>query len=547
MSLNYRPSSFAKLLLVFVLTVSMVLTGTWRAEAAVDSSYKVSVMLNLPDITDFNAFDAQLATLKNNGVKVVEVDMWWNHFEPTARNSFNWSYYTNVFTHIKNAGLLIAPIFSFHQCGGNVGDNCNFPVPSWVWSLGTQDQMQYKSESGYYNNEYVAPFFATSYTLYDEAFKSFASAMSAFKGSFFKIYIGMGPAGELRYPSYNANDGWSYPGRGKLQAYSGPAIASFQSAMQTKYGTIGAVNTAWGTSLTAFSQVMPPSNGDSFFNTGGYNATYGKDFLTWYQSVLTTHMSNVMSKAHADLDTFGVRLGGKMPGIHWQYSNPSVAHEAEDTAGLYNYSTMIDQFKTSNADLAFTALELQDNNVYPYYSQPQALVQYVANLCIQKGVPHDAENALAISGNQTLYNSAAFNTFNYGFNGFALLRLENVVNANGTATSELSPFTQTLALQPQQVTVTINGANTVTGQNVYLIGDRMEFGVWNTSYAIPATYAGNGVWTATFYLGANHTYNFKAIKKDGSGNITWENGSNHSWSVPYVAGGSTPYTLNWQN
>jgi glucokinase len=111
--------------------------------------------------------------------------------------------------------------------------------------------------------------------------------------------------------------------------------------------------------------------------------------LTWYQSVLTTHISTIMAKAHTDLDTFGVRLGGKMPGIHWHYDDPSVAHEAEDTAGLYNYSAMIDQFKNSNADLAFTALELQDNNVYPYYGQPQELVQYVANLCNQKGVPQE--------------------------------------------------------------------------------------------------------------------------------------------------------------
>jgi beta-amylase len=546
-NLNVRISLLAKWFLLLSLTCSMMVGFSLRSEAAVDSSYKVSVMLNLPDITDFSTFDTQLATMKNNGVKVVEVDMWWNHFEPTARNQFNWSYYQNVFTHIKSAGLLIAPIFSFHQCGGNVGDNCNFPIPSWVWSLGTQDQMQYKSESGYYDNEYVAPYFSTSYTLYDEAFKSFATNMASYKGSFFKIYIGMGPAGELRYPSYNANDGWSYPGRGKLQSYSGPAITSFQNAMQTKYGTISALNSAWGTTLTGFNQVMPPSNGDSFFSTGGYNGTYGKDYLTWYQGVLTTHMSSIMTKAHADLDTFGVHMGGKMPGIHWQFGNPSVPHEAEDTAGLYNYSTMIDQFKNSNVDLAFTALELQDNNVYPYYSQPQELVQNVANLCIQKGVPHDGENALAISGNQTLYNSAAFNTFNYGFNGFALLRLENVVNANGSATAELSPFTQTLALQPQQVTITINGANPSAGQNVYVVGDRMEFGAWNTNNAVAATNIGGGIWQATFNLGANHVYNFKAIKKDSSGNVTWENGSNHNWTVPYVSGGTATYTLNWQN
>lgn len=504
-------------------------------------------MLNLPDITDLSAFDSQLTTLKNYGVKAIEVDMWWNHFEPNARNQFDWSYYQTVFTHIKNAGLLIEPIFSFHQCGGNVGDNCNFLVPSWVWALGTKDQMQYKSEDGYYDNEAVAPWFTQANTLYDEAFKSFASNMTAFQGSFYKIFIGMGPAGELRYPSYNANDGWSYPGRGQLQAYSTAAETSFQNAMQSKYGTISALNTAWGTSLSSFSQVMPPSNGDNFFSSGGYHMTYGDDFLTWYQSVLTNHLTSVMSEAHSDLDSYGVPLGAKVPGIHWQYNNPSVPHEAEDTAGLYHYSTLVSTFKSANEELAFTDLEMSDSGVYPDYSMPQTLVEQVANLCNQDGVPHSGENALAISNDQSKYNNAAQMTFNYGFNGFALLRLSNVVNSDGTPTSELSPFTQTLALTPQQVTITVNGANTSYGQNVYIVGDREEFGGWNTNYAVPATYIGNGVWQATFNLGANHTYQFKAIKEDGAGNITWEGGSNHSWSVTYISGGTASYTLNWQN
>ncbi|UUZ86850.1 hypothetical protein LJK88_25520 [Paenibacillus sp. P26] len=103
-----------------------------------------------------------------------------------------------------------------------------------------------------------------------------------------------------------------------------------------------------------------------------------------------------------------------------------------------------------------------------------------------------------------------------------------------------------MAIQPQKVTVTINNANTSFGQNVYLVGDRDEFGAWNTQYAVPASYVGNGVWQATFNLGANHSYNFKAIKKDSSGNVIWENGSNHYWSVPYIAGGTATFTLNWQ-
>ena len=34
---------------------------------------------------------------------------------------------------ITAAGLDIAPILSFHQCGGNVGDDCDVPLPPWLW------------------------------------------------------------------------------------------------------------------------------------------------------------------------------------------------------------------------------------------------------------------------------------------------------------------------------------------------------------------------------------------------------------------------------
>lgn len=32
-----------------------------------------------------------------------------------------------------------------------------------------------------------------------------------------EIEIGLGPCGELRYPSYPANHGWKYPGIGEFQ------------------------------------------------------------------------------------------------------------------------------------------------------------------------------------------------------------------------------------------------------------------------------------------------------------------------------------------
>ena len=59
-----------------------------------------------------------------------------------------------------------------------------------------------------------------SYTqLYSDFMKSFREAMSDFidSGFIIDIEVGLGPAGELRYPSYPATQGWVFPGIGEFQ------------------------------------------------------------------------------------------------------------------------------------------------------------------------------------------------------------------------------------------------------------------------------------------------------------------------------------------
>jgi beta-amylase len=48
---------------------------------------------------------------------------------------------------------------------------------------------------------------------------SFRTEMSEFfeAGLFHEIEVGVGPAGELRYPSYPETHGWRFPGIGEFQ------------------------------------------------------------------------------------------------------------------------------------------------------------------------------------------------------------------------------------------------------------------------------------------------------------------------------------------
>lgn len=545
--INKLLKRYGSFFLSVLLAFTLVLSCNFQANAStVKSDYKSFVMAPLEKITDWTAFKNKLITLKTNGVYGITTDVWWGDVESKGDNQFDWSYYKIYANIVRDSGLKWVPIISTHQCGGNVGDSVNIPIPSWLWNKDTADNMQFKDELGNLDKEVLSPWWSGTTQQYDELYASFASNFSGYKDTIAKIYLSGGPAGELRFPSYNASLGWSYPGRGYLQCYSGTAKTDFQNTMKTKYGTIAVLNNAWGTSLADFTKISPPSDGNNFF-ISGYKSTYGKDFLTWYQSTLSRHLSNIAAKAHSDFDSvFNVRIGAKVSGVHWLMNSPRMPHAAEYCAGYYDYSILLDQFKRSDLDLTFTCLEMDDSNAdsSPYYSAPKTLVANVASLANSKGIRHFGENALPISNNNQAYQNIAEMLFNYNFSGFTLLRLSNVTNNDGSATSEMAPFANALSLNPVPVTFTVNNANTSYGQNIYISGSRWELSNWTTgSYVLPLNY-NNGNWTGTTYLGEGRTYQFKAIKKDNNGNVSWQSGDNKLYAVP-SGGGS--YNWNWSN
>lgn len=84
------------------------------------------------------------------------------------------------------------------------------------------------------------------------------------------------------------------------------------------------------------------------------------------------------------------------------------------------------------------------------------------------------------------------------------------------------------------VTFRINNAQTYWGQNVYVTGNIAELGDWSPSAVIsqaPAC-ANYPAWTVMVDLPAGTDIEFKAVKIDGSGNIEWQSGNNHTYTVP---------------
>lgn len=448
-------------------------TTATAATATNNPDFSANVMAPL-EVSDWTQFSNQLATVEAYGVDAVTVDVWWGKVEAAGDNQFNWSYYDQIFQVITSRGLDIVPIFSFHQCGGNVGDTCNIPLPSWLWSKyqgATHNGvtldingLKHRSEQGNFSNETVqgwaTPLVLNEYQAFTQAFVARYGTTYATRMQ--EINVSLGPAGELRYPSYNSHDsGTGYPTRGALQAYSPLAIKSFQQWALAKYGTIAGINAAWGSSVTSISQVQPPSNAGFFFSSGDYRTTqYGKDLIDWYNKSLVDHGELMLDTVLAALGSSfpGAEIGYKIPGVHWSMTGPT-PRAAEVTAGLIQ--TSVDMYAVNTgrgyanivglanrvADsgrgviLHFTCLEFNDENFAPQYSQAKTLVGWVGAEAGRQGVKIKGENALAggITSNNGWDNvNQAFDT--YPYLGMTVLRVGEV--ASGTGATRYAQFIQ---------------------------------------------------------------------------------------------------------
>jgi glycosidase len=90
-----------------------------------------------------------------------------------------------------------------------------------------------------------------------------------------------------------------------------------------------------------------------------------------------------------------------------------------------------------------------------------------------------------------------------------------------------------------RVTFTASSATTVPGQDVYVVGNIPELGEWDPRRAVKMAPTAYPTWSVPVsYLPRGQAIEFKFIKVDGSGNVTWEGGSDRSFTVPNSASSS---------
>ncbi|GAU28538.1 hypothetical protein TSUD_156950 [Trifolium subterraneum] len=379
-----------------------------------DNSKRVPVFVMLPldtvtmggNLNKPRAMSASLMALKSAGVEGVMVDVWWGLVEKDGPLKYNWEAYAELVQMVQMHGLKLQVVMSFHQCGGNVGDSCSVPLPPWVMEeISKNPDIVYTDRSGRRNPEYISlgcdsvPVLRgrTPIQVYADYMRSFRDRFRDYLGTVIsEIQVGMGPCGELRYPSYPESNGtWRFPGIGEFQCYDKYMKASLAAAAEA----IGKKEWGGGGPHDSGQYNQFPEDTGFFRKDGTWNSEYGQFFMGWYSGKLLEHGERILLSAKEIFQSSGVKLSGKIAGIHWHYKSRS--HAAELTAGYYNtrhndgYLPIAKMFANHDVVFNFTCMEMKDREQPDHANcSPEGLVHQVKTATRTARIELAGENAL---------------------------------------------------------------------------------------------------------------------------------------------------------
>lgn len=177
------------------------------------------------------------------------------------------------------------------------------------------------------------------------------------------VQIGMGPGGELRYPSFSSQEpnlAWPHE-LGEFQCYDKYMLASLNASARN----IGKREWGNGGPFGSGSLMQNPEHTDFFKNDGGsWDTPYGKFFLEWYSDMLLLHGERICREAETIFRGTEVHISAKLAAIHWHYVTQS--HPSELTAGYYNtsnrdgYLPIARMFSKYGFSMCCSCFEMQD-------------------------------------------------------------------------------------------------------------------------------------------------------------------------------------------
>ncbi|OIT20566.1 PREDICTED: inactive beta-amylase 9 isoform X1 [Nicotiana attenuata] len=354
-------------------------------------------------VNHVRAIAAGLKALKLLGVDGIELPVWWGVVEKEARGKYDWTGYLALTEMIQKLGLNLHVSLCFHA-----SEEPKIPLPEWVSRIGESDpSIFFKDRSGQLYKDCLsfavtdAPVLdgKTPVQVYKEFCESFKDAFSPFMGSTITgISFGLGPEGELRYPSHhNPSKMNNHQGAGEFQCYDEYMLSSLKQYAENSG------NPLWGLGgpHDAPGYDQPPMSSNFFKEHGGsWGTTYGDFFLSWYSGQLISHGSKLLSLASETFNDVPISICGKIPLVHSWYRTQS--HPSELTAGFYNtvnrdgYEAVIEMFAKHSCQIILPGMDLSDQQHQPNesLSSPELLLAQIAASCRKHGVEILGQNSM---------------------------------------------------------------------------------------------------------------------------------------------------------
>uniref|UniRef100_A0A0D6QVC5 Beta-amylase n=2 Tax=Araucaria cunninghamii TaxID=56994 RepID=A0A0D6QVC5_ARACU len=372
-------------------------------------------------LTKRKAMNVSLMALKSAGVEGIMINFWWGVVEKHVPGQYNWTGYLEIVEMARRHSLKVQAVMSFHQCGRTSADSCWIPFPAWVSEeIANNPDLAYTDKEGRRNMEYISLGCDTLPVLkgrspiqvYSDFMRSFRDTFRGFLGQTIReIQIGMGPGGELRYPSY-VPDGLTrqFRGIGEFQCYDKYMSASLRACAEK----VGKAEWGVGGPHDAGNYKQRPEETGFFKTNGSWNTPYGQFFLKWYSGMLVMHGEHISAAAERIFRSTGAKLSGKVGGIHWHYGTQS--HSAELTAGYFNtsmndgYLPIARMFGRHGMTLSCTCFEMTDaeQRKFDANCSPEGLLRQMTFAARKSHVPLAGENAVTtfdeLSQNQIIKN-----------------------------------------------------------------------------------------------------------------------------------------------
>ncbi|XP_045822751.1 beta-amylase 3, chloroplastic-like [Trifolium pratense] len=314
-----------------------------------------------------------LKALAAAGVEGVVVEIWWGVVERNEPRVYDWRGYRELVMMACMCGLKVRAVLAFHQHGIDGDDLNGIPLPQWVLDeIHTDPDLAFSDRFGRRNFEYISlgcdilPVLRgrSPIQAYADFMRDFRDTFRPYLGIIITgVQIGMGPGGELRYPSLSSqklNLAWSRE-LGEFQCYDKYMLASLNASARN----IGKREWGNGGPFGTGSLMQNPERTEFFRNEGGsWNAPYGKFFLEWYSDLLLRHGERICREAETIFRGSEVHISAKLAAIHWHYDTQS--HPSELTAGYYNtfnrdgYLPILRMFSKYGFTMCCSCFEMQD-------------------------------------------------------------------------------------------------------------------------------------------------------------------------------------------